>query len=63
MKFTKLADDAGELSGTIGFEQMMQNQSDPAMLQALQRRRGSMTLAALIETVADDNPQDDAKKQ
>ncbi len=61
LKFTKLATTRSELSGTIGFEQMMQNQSDPAMLQALQRRRGSMALAVLIETVADDNPPDGKK--
>ena len=67
LKFTKLATTRSELSGTIGFEQMMQNQSDPAMLQALQRRRGSMALAVLIETVADDNPpeakESDTEKQ
>ena len=32
---------------------MMQNQSDPAMLQALQKPRPGMTLAALIETEGD----------
>ncbi len=51
LKFVKLIT-TRELSGTIGFEQMMQHQADPAMLQALQRRRGSMTLAALIESEA-----------
>ena len=61
LKFTKLLT-TRELSGTIGFEQMMQNQADPAMLQALQRRRGGMTLAALIETEALASPQDDPKK-
>ena len=28
----------------------MQNQADPAMLKALQRRRGNLTIAALIES-------------
>ena len=37
LKFDKLAT-TRELSGTIGFEQMMQNQADRAMLRALQRR-------------------------
>jgi ABC-2 type transport system permease protein len=37
-------------------EQMMQHQADPAMLRALQHRRGSMTLAALIESEESDRP-------
>jgi ABC-2 type transport system permease protein len=53
LKFVKLVT-TRELSGTIGYEQMMQHQSDPQMLQALQRRRGSMTLAALIESEKSD---------
>ncbi|MHB0956553.1 MAG: Gldg family protein [Pirellulaceae bacterium] len=61
LKFTKLVA-TREVSGTIGFEQMMQNQADPAMLQALQRRRGSMALAALIETEPGNSPQQDPSK-
>jgi len=57
LKFVKLLN-TRELSGTIGFEQMMQNQGDPAMLQALQKPRPGMTLAALIETEGDDVGQD-----
>lgn len=49
LKFTKLLT-TRELAGTIGFEQLMEHQSDPAMLRALQRRRGKMPLAALIES-------------
>ncbi len=55
LKFVKLLT-TRELSGTIGFEQMMQHQADPAMLRALQHRRGSMTLAALIESEPGDAP-------
>ncbi len=49
LKFTKLVT-TRELSGTIGYDQFMQNQSDPQMLKALQRRRGNLTVAALIES-------------
>ncbi len=52
LKFTKLAI-TRELGGTIGFEQFMKNQADPAMLKALQRRRENLTLAALIESEDD----------
>lgn len=52
LKFTKLVQ-TREKSGTIGFEQLIQYQNDPAMMRAVQRRRGSMTLAALIESVPD----------
>jgi ABC-2 type transport system permease protein len=69
LKFVKLLN-TRELSGTIGFEQMMQNQADPAMLQALQKPRPGMTLAALIETEGGDAGKDaaaekskDAKKE
>ncbi|NLX53870.1 MAG: ABC transporter permease [Planctomycetaceae bacterium] len=55
LKFVKLLT-TRELSGTIGFEQLIQHQADPAMLRALQHRRGNMTLAALIESEPDDAP-------
>jgi ABC-2 type transport system permease protein len=52
MKLTKLVQ-TREKSGTIGYEQFMQHQADPGMLKALQRRRGNITLAALIESESD----------
>ncbi|MFW6114283.1 MAG: Gldg family protein [bacterium] len=48
LEFTKLLT-TREPSGTIHFDQLLQHQDNPAMLRALQRRRDSMTLAALIE--------------
>lgn len=48
LKFTKLVT-TRKLAGTITYENFMQYQADPAMLKAMQRRRGPQTLAALIE--------------
>lgn len=48
LKFTKLAT-TRKLAGTITYENFMQYQADPAMLKAMQRRRGPQILAALIE--------------
>ncbi len=62
LKFTKLAI-TRELGGTIGFEQFMQNQADPAMLKALQRRRENLTLAALIESEGGGKDADQGKDQ
>jgi ABC-2 type transport system permease protein len=52
LKFTKLVQ-TRDISGTIGFEQLIQYQNDDAMLRSLRRRRGGMTLAALIESEPD----------
>jgi ABC-2 type transport system permease protein len=60
LKFVKLVT-TRELSGTIGFEQMMQYQADPSMLRALQQRRGTMTLAALIESEGNGAPAETPK--
>ena len=49
LKFTKLVTTRGDLAGTINFDQFRQHQNDQAMLRALRRRRGNMTLVALIE--------------
>ncbi len=62
LKFTKLVT-TRELAGTITHEDFMRYQADPAMLKAMQHRRGKMTLAAMIEddTAADNDKSDDQK--
>ncbi len=59
LKFTKLVSTRSELSGTIGYEQFMQNQADSAMLQSLRRLRGNLTIAALIEGEGSDEAAED----
>jgi len=48
LKFTKLVT-TRELAGVISYEDFTQNQANPAMQRARERRRGNMTVAALIE--------------
>ncbi len=48
LKFTKLVK-TRELSGVIGFEDLVRYQNDRAMLRSSQRRRPNITLAARIE--------------
>lgn len=48
LKFTKLLT-TRDPAGTISFRHLLEHQGDPAMLRALQRRRETMTLAAMIE--------------
>ncbi len=62
LKYTKLVT-TRELSGTIGYDQFMQNQSDAGMLQALERRQGNLTIAALIEGETDKAKKDDKKDE
>lgn len=62
LEFTKLLR-TREPAGTIHFEQLMQHQNNPAMLRALQRRRETMTLAALIEPAQEEGTSSKAMEQ
>ncbi len=61
LKFTKLVT-TRKLAGTITYENFMQYQTDPAMLKAMQRRRGSQTVAALIKGSVDEPAAKSEKK-
>ncbi len=61
LKYTKLVS-TRELAGTIGYDQFMQNQNDPGMLKAMQRRSGNLTIAALIESEKGQESKEDQPK-
>lgn len=60
LEFTKLLT-TRDPSGTIHADQLRQYQNNPSMLRALQRRRESMTLAALIQGEGDESNEEPAQ--